>query len=176
MDAGRTSITLAVAATLLAGCLESKPGKPSGYLGDGAAPPSDAAVGRRDAQHEVPPVDGAADAWAGQWNFVDGSSGLNCHGAISVSAAAGFMVITPAPSGDILIVQVNGCSFSFFLDGNTATTEPPDQSCPLWATPIIPQWTLTMQPDGTLQEKLGGQVWMGGEACMISGTSTLMHQ
>jgi hypothetical protein len=170
-------IVLAAAVVTLAACLERKPGKPPGYLGDAATLPPDAgATPRVDAQHEVPPVDGMADKWAGQWNFVDGSSGLNCSGALSIMASAGFMVIEPAPGGDILLVKMNGCSFSFFLDGDTATSDPPDQACPLWMIPTIPYWALTMQPDGTLQEKLGGQIWLRGEACMISGTSTLVHQ
>jgi hypothetical protein len=178
MGTAQRSIALALAAAAVAGCLEKEPGKPAGYLGDAAVlpPGADAGTGRHDAQHEVPPVDGAADKWAGQWNFVDGSSGLNCEGAISVTSSAGFMVITPAPSGDVLVVQMNGCSFTFFLDGDTATADPPDQSCPLWAIPNIPHWSLTMQPDGSLQEKLAGQVWLNGQACMISGTSILMHQ
>jgi hypothetical protein len=93
-----------------------------------------------------------------------------------VLASAGFLVITPAPSGDILSVQMNGCTFLFFLDGDTATKEPPDQACPLWAIPNVPEWSLTMQEDGTLREKLGGQVWVAGERCLISGSSKLVHQ
>jgi hypothetical protein len=174
MNAARRAILLAVATAAMAGCLEQKPGKPAGYLGDAAFLPDAAA--RQDAQHEYPVVDGAADKWAGQWNFVDGSSGVNCSGAISVTESTGSMVITPAPGGDVLVVQMGGCGFTFFLDGDTATSDPPDQSCPLWAIPNIPEWSLTMQPDGTLQEKLGGRIWLNGEACMIAGASVLMHQ
>jgi hypothetical protein len=71
---------------------------------------------------------------------------------------------------------MGGCSFTFFLDGDTATVNPPDQACALWDIPTIPNWSLTMQPDGTLQEKLGGTFWRNGEACIISGGSTLVHQ
>jgi hypothetical protein len=176
MRTARRALAVVFASAAIAGCLEQKPGKPPGYLGNDPSLPDAGAPMRQDAQHEHPVVDGAADKWAGQWNFVDGSSGLNCSGAISVTESKGFMVITPAPSGDILVVAMGGCTFSFFLDGDTATSDPPDQGCPLWAIPNIPSWTLTMQPDGTLREKLGGQVWLRGEACMISGTSTLVHQ
>ena len=113
---------------------------------------------------------------AGQWTFVSGSSGVNCNGTISVTASSGFMTITPAPSGDLLTVQMSGCSFSFFLDGDTAIADPPDQRCAVWAIPNIPVWTLRMQADGTLEEKLGGRIWLNGEACMLSGKSTLMRK
>jgi hypothetical protein len=175
---GRAVTAALLASLALGGCLESSPGKPKGYLGDaGYSPePDGSSTQRRDAVHEFPVVDGAADAWAGQWDFIDGSSGLNCSGTISVTASSGFMNIMAAPSGDLLNVAVNGCSFSFFLDGATATADPPDQRCALWAIPNIPVWTLTLKDDGTLEEKLGGQVWLNGQVCMLSGKSTLMRR
>ena len=33
-----------------------------------------------------------------------------------------------------------------------------------------------MQPDGTLREKIGGQVVISGEICTISGGATLARQ
>jgi hypothetical protein len=32
------------------------------------------------------------------------------------------------------------------------------------------------EPDGTIEEKLGGQVLVNGETCMVSGKSTLRRQ
>jgi hypothetical protein len=167
------------------GCLEATPPPVSGWVYDGAgAVPPDAGASERDldatpadlAPFETDPGDGGAASWAGHWTFVSGSSGVNCGGSFSVTASSGFMVITPAPAGDLLTVQINGCSFTFALVGDTATTAPPDQACAAWAIPTIPIWTLTMKPDGTLQEKVGGQIWLNGQACMLSGTSTLVRQ
>jgi len=165
----------------LAGCLESTPPPVHPYVSDATAfPPADAGrdgdAGAREVDPAAPLADGGAENWAGKWTFTSGSTGVNCGGAISVQASEGFLVITPNATGDGLTVRVGGCSFHFALAGDTATTDPPEQSCANWAIPVIPVWTLTMKPDGTLEEKLGGQVSMSGESCTLFGKSTLTRE
>jgi hypothetical protein len=88
---------------------------------------------------------------------------------VAVTASEGLVVI--APAGDVLSVQQSGCAFTFTVDGDTATMEP-DQVCAAWAIQI-PMWSLTLQPDGSLQETLGGRIWLDGGPCTVSGKSTL---
>jgi hypothetical protein len=161
-----------------AGCLESKPAPVTGSDGDFYDPGPDA--GGPTTRLDAAAVDGAgADAdtaaWAGTWAFTSGGSGLDCDGSFSVSMTTGVLVIAAAQSNH-LTVQSSGCTFAFAVSGDVATTDPPDQACALWAVPTIPIWTLTLRADGTMAEKLGGQVWVDGEQCDVSGSATLARQ
>jgi hypothetical protein len=170
---------LALLAWTVAGCLESTPPAVKSHLGsDGEVilPEPILDAGERDPDasfrdaSEIGP-----DAWAGTWAFVSGSQGIACGNVISVVATSGFLDITPSSSGTQLTVREDGCVFHFTLADVTATSDP-NQACAAWAIPTIPVWTLTMQPDGTLREKLGGRILMNGEVCTISGGSTLVRQ
>jgi hypothetical protein len=183
----RRSVLAAAAAVLVAGCLEAAPPPVASDLGDAGSfdpPPapdggSPGGGGATDAGCGLDAGDaldgGGAAAWAGTWKFTSGSQGLACGGSLSVVAVSGFLDITPSSSGTLLSVVEDGCTFHFDLACDTATVEP-DQSCPAWSVPTIPEWTLTMQPDGTLVEKLGGRIALGGDVCTISGGSTLVKQ
>jgi hypothetical protein len=161
------------------GCLEATPPPVKGYArSDGevilAEPKTDAGASERDPDASFPDAFGP-DAWAGTWTFVSGSQGIACGNVISFVATEGFLDITPSDSGTQLTVREDGCAFHFTLVDATATSDP-DQACAAWAIPTIPEWTLTMQPDGTLREKLGGRILMNGDVCTISGGSTLVRQ
>jgi hypothetical protein len=181
---------LAAVALLGAGCLESTPSPIKSPLGDAgfAQPPPEPSDAGAEVDAELdaelddaapsdaaPASDGGAAAWAGTWIFVSGSQGIACGNALLINAVSGFLDITPSRSGTSLSVTEDGCPFHFALSGDTASVEP-GQACAVWAIPTIPTWTLTMQPNGTLTEKLGGRVAMGGEVCTISGGSTLRRQ
>jgi len=153
---------------------------PPGYLGGDAAffmpPPHEAGVS--DGAGEAGDGGGSdadAAAWAGTWKYTSGSQGNLCGGTLAVIATEGVLDITPSASGTLLTVVEDGCHFVFDLAGDVATEEP-DQPCAAWAITTIPIWTLTMQPDGTLLEKIGGQVDEGGELCTLSGGATLVRQ
>ena len=165
----------AVLAVLASACLEAKPPPAKGYVsGDGAVvvPEPDGGAPSDVAVREVDPDAGAA-AWAGTWQFTSGSQGTHCGGSLAVIAVDGFLDITPSTSGTLLTVVEDGCHFTFDLAGDVATEEP-NQSCAAWAIQTIPVWTLTMQPDGTLREMIGGDVVVGGEICTLSGGATLV--
>jgi hypothetical protein len=163
------------------GCLESTPPALPGYGGnDGEViipePKTDAGASERDPDAALSDAgEVGPDAWAGTWTFVSGSQGIACGNVISVVATSGFLDITPSDSGTQLTVREDGCAFHFTLTDATATSDP-NQACAVWAIPTIPEWTLTMQADGTLREKLGGRILMNGEVCTISGGSTLVRQ
>ena len=156
-----------------AGCLESTPPPVHGLAGADAGPPQSAAGA--DVATDAGPLGDAASAWVGTWAFTSGSEGLLCGGDLSVVTPQGVLAISLAPSGRSLLVQEDGCPFAFTLFGDTATSEP-NQACAAWEVPTIPDWTLTLQADGALAETLGGQVWLDGELCEISGGSTLARQ
>ncbi|HVZ74839.1 MAG TPA: hypothetical protein VHJ20_20800 [Polyangia bacterium] len=173
--AGALALGLAMVAT---GC-DSKPGK-AGYL-----PGFDAFVEDDSGCASSVVVDAGADAdvdasgdagdlsgWAGTWTFVSGSSGVACPDSISAAASAGVLVISASPGGGSLLVSEDTCTFQFSLAGATATSDC-GQSCSAWAIPTIPEWTLTLQADGSLLEHLGGQIALNGEVCTISGKSKL---
>jgi hypothetical protein len=168
---GATRAVLAACALAGVGCLDKTPATSSGYAGE--VPLTDAGVAEVTLGDAL--TDGAVAAWAGTWTFTTGAQGLMCGGSISAGAVSGNLAISASSSGRALIVQEDGCSFVFTLDGETATSEP-NQSCAAWAVATIPTWTLTMQPDGTLVEKLGGDVWLDGVLCQIWGGSTLVRQ
>jgi hypothetical protein len=162
---------LAACALAGVGCLDKTPATPTGYGGE--VPVTDAGVAEVALGDAL--ADGTVAAWAGTWTFTSGSQGLMCGGSISAATESGTLAISASTSGRALIVQEDGCSFVFTLDGETATSEP-NQSCAAWTIATIPMWTLTMQPDGTLIEKLGGEVWLDGQICQIWGGSTLVRQ
>jgi hypothetical protein len=168
---GATLAVLAACALAGPGCLEKAPPASGGYAGE--QPPTDAGVA--DVALGDALTDGTVAAWSGTWTFTSGSEGINCGGSLSAGAVSGNLAISASPSGRALVIQEDGCSFVFTLVDGTATSEP-NQSCAAWTVPTIPLWTLTMQPDGTLLEKLGGQVWLDGQPCQISGGSTLVRQ
>jgi hypothetical protein len=165
------------------GCLGVEPSSSGTRLGDAAVvvPDPDASA-EPDASVsdvaavEVDPADAGLAAWTGTWAFTKGSSGVNCAGTISASTMTGVLSIEPGASANHLTILESGCSFSFALAGATATSDPPGQSCAVWSIPTIPEWTLTMKSDGTLTEKLGGEVAIGGSACLVSGMFTLVRQ
>jgi len=164
-------------ALLGAGCLESKPAPVNQHVPEAGTPPPADAGFEDDADPDAPTFgDGGAAPWTGTWMFVSGSQGLNCSGTISVTGTEGFLSIGPDTTGRALTVVEDGCSFRFTVAGDTATKNPSGQACAKWAIPVIPQWTLTLQSDGTIEEKLGGQVLVNGETCMVSGKSTLRRQ
>jgi hypothetical protein len=113
-----------------------------------------------------------AQAWAGTWTFVSGGSGVACPDAISAAASMGTLTIQAASGGGALTVSEDACTFHFTLAGDTATSDC-GQACSAWEIPTIPIWTLTLKPDGTLEEHLGGRIGLNGETCTISGTSKL---
>jgi hypothetical protein len=175
-----------LASLLAAGCLEKTPPHSQGYLPDsggvfgagacpdaGATPPdaSADAAATDDADASVDAADDAG-AWAGTWTFVSGGSGVACPDGISNAASMGKLTITASASGSGLTVAEDACTFHFTLVGDTATSDC-GQSCSAWAIPTIPIWTLTLKPDGTLEEHVGGRIGLNGETCTISGTSKL---
>jgi len=166
---------LVVLALCAGGCSSTPAAK--GYLDDSGVfvpPTPDASV--TDDAGEGGAVDGGDPAaWAGTWKYTSGSQGNMCGGSLAVVATEGFLDITPSASGRLLSVVDDGCTFVFDLAGDVATEED-NQSCSAWAIPTIPTWTLTMQSDGTLREKIGGQVVIGGEICTLSGGATLARQ
>ena len=164
-------LVLAACALAGAGCLEKTPAAATGYGGE--QPLMDAAVAEVALGDAL--ADGTVAAWTGTWTFTSGSQGLFCEGSLAVTTVSGVLQITASPSGRALDVQEDGCPFVFTLDGATATSEP-NQSCAAWTVATIPIWTLTMQPNGALVEKLGGDVLVDGEVCQISGGSTLVRQ
>jgi hypothetical protein len=97
-----------------------------------------------------------------------------CGASFVVEATEGFLLITSSADG--LTVTEDGCSFRFAVAVDVATQTPPGQPCANWAIPVIPEWTLTMKPDGTLEERIGGRVSVGGESCTIGGKATLRRQ
>jgi hypothetical protein len=157
-----------------AGCLEDTPPPPrqhdSGIVWPDAGAPEDAG------EAEVaPPGDGGTEAWAGTWQYVSGAAGVTCGGSLSLEGVEGYLLIEAASFNGLTITS-DGCMFRFLLSGETATKTPPGQACAKWAVPVIPEWTLTRQPDGTLEEKLGGAISQGGQSCTISGRATLRRQ
>jgi hypothetical protein len=172
---GRGALLLLVAIVAI-GCVERTPGHASGYFDTDSAvfePPPDG--GASDSIDAGDWLDGGGDAWAGTWAYVSGSQGLACGGSIAITATTGSLQITPAPTVPSLTVIDDGCTFRFDVVGSVASSQA-DQSCSAWAIPTIPTWTLTMQPDGTLREVLGGRLYRGGEICTISGGGTLARQ
>jgi hypothetical protein len=168
---------LVAGAALAGGCIDEASPPPikrvedAGFVPqDGGPPGEDAAV-----DPDGPIGDGGIEAWAGSWRFSAGSQGVTCGGSISVMGVEGFVLITPSGPRELTLVE-DGCSFRFTVVGDTATKNPAGQGCAKWAVPVIPVWTLTMQPDGTLEERLSGSVTLNGEPCTIGGRSTLVHQ
>jgi hypothetical protein len=160
---------------LCAGACSSTPAA-KGYLDSGVfIPPTPDTSANDDADQDGPVDDANPAAWAGTWKYISGSEGNLCDGSLAVVATEGFLDITPSASGRLLSVVDDGCHFVFDLAGDVATAED-NQSCNAWAIPTIPSWTLTMQPDGTLLERIGGQVVVGGEICTLSGGGTLARQ
>lgn len=174
------ALLLGALAASYAGCTEATPPPVKSPFGDGevvqppptedAGTPSDVACAS-----DSGAVDGGAAAWAGTWKYVSGSQGDMCGGSLAVIATEGFLDITPSASGTLLTVVEDGCHFVFDLACDVATEEA-NQPCAAWAIPTVPIWTLTMQPDGTLREKIGGQVVVGAEVCTLSGGATLVRQ
>lgn len=173
----RPVVSLLVA-LFAAGCLEETPPPPKGHVEDAGSVPRDAAPvdgGAQDSDGSPLSLDGGIEDWVGTWKFVSGSMGLTCGGSFSVQGVEGYLLIEVAGT-DGLTVTEDGCTFHFAFAGDTATLSPSGQACPKWAIPVIPEWTLTMQRDGTLEERLSGSVTSGGETCTIGGRATLQRQ
>jgi hypothetical protein len=144
----------------------------SGANAEGGAAPDGGPNDDGDAGGDAAGAVTVAAAWAGTWTFVSGGSGVSCPDGISNAGSMGVLVIKESPQGGSLLVSEDACTFHFTLAGDTATSDC-GQSCSAWAIPTIPIWTLTLKPDGTLVEHLGGRVPLNGETCTLSGTSKL---
>lgn len=173
----RAAVLLTGVAPLVA-CLEETPPPPkqhdSGIVFPDAGAP-DLASGDGGEGDLPPPGDGGTEAWAGTWQYVSGAAGVTCGGSFTLQGVEGFLLIEAA-SATTLKITSDGCPFRFVVSADTAFKAPASQACPKWAVPIIPEWTLTMKADGTVDEKLGGTVALGGESCLVSGRATLRRQ
>jgi hypothetical protein len=160
------------------GCVEKAPGHAPRPFGDAAVfepPDAGASDDADDSTDAGSGPDGGAAAWVGTWKYQSGSQGIACGNSISVVAVSGGLDIMVQGGGSTLTVREDGCAFLFDVKGWVASSEA-GQSCSAWAIPTIPTWTLTMQPDGTLREKLAGRLYMNGEVCTISGGAVLVRQ
>jgi hypothetical protein len=172
-------VALLSVAWLGAGC-SLRTGGSNGYLGPDAedwAHPAKRDGGGDDFDADVDGDDGddgdaSRAAWAGAWQYYKGASGYSCGVSFLAVASEGTLLVVAAGRG--LVVQRDGCSFDFSVAGNVATARP-DQVCEAWVVQV-PDWSLTLKADGTIDEAQGGRVWLDGMPCTVSGHSSLRRQ
>jgi hypothetical protein len=175
-------VALLSAAWLGVGCSLRVEGN-NGYLGPDAedwAHPAKRDGGGDDVDEDVDEdadvdgnqVDASRADWVGAWQYYKGASGYSCGVSFLAVASEGTVLVAAAGRG--LVVQRDGCSFDFSVAGNVATAKP-DQVCEAWVVQV-PDWSLTLKADGTMDEVQGGRVWLDGMPCTVSGHSSLRRQ
>jgi hypothetical protein len=125
-----------------------------------------------------------AQRYLGTWSFTSGADNVSCPSGTTAASLKGNVTITRAADGSLLVLDPEGCDFTYALDGDHATTK--SRSCS-FAVPELGQGvtaaatydTITLfTSDGkSLDDSFSGTVVYtsssGSLDCVFNGDATL---
>lgn len=130
---------------------------------------------------------GAADPahrYVGTWSFASGTDNVSCPNGASTTKLTGSVTIKPASRGGLLVLDAEGCNFTYALDGEQAKAS--GKSCS-FAVPELGQGvtaavtydaiTLFTSDGKSMTDAFSGRVVYHAAAgaldCVFNGNATL---
>jgi len=125
-----------------------------------------------------------AQRYLGTWSFASGSDNVSCPNGTTAAKLSGNVSIKRATDGSLLVLDPEGCNFTYELDGDAAKAS--GRSCS-FAVPELGQGvtaavtydaiTLTTSDGKTMDDTFSGTVAYSSSSgtldCVFSGTATL---
>ena len=125
-----------------------------------------------------------AQRYLGTWSFASGTDNVSCPNGTTAAMLGGNVTIKRATDGSLLVLDPEGCNFTYELDGDAAKAS--GRSCS-FAVPELGQSvtaavtydaiTLTTSDGKTMDDTFSGTVAYSSSSgtldCVFSGTATL---
>jgi len=130
---------------------------------------------------------GAADPaqrFTGTWSFASGSDNVSCPNGTTAAKLTGNVTVKRATDGSLLVLDPEGCNFTYALDGTSAKTKGSSCSFPVpelgqgvTAAVTYDSITLATSDGKSMDDDFSGTVAYTSSAgtldCVFSGTATL---
>ncbi len=125
-----------------------------------------------------------AQHYLGTWSFDSGTDNVSCPNGTTAAKLSGNVTIKRATDGSLLVLDPEGCNFSYELDGDRAKTSGRSCSFPVpelgqgvTAAVTYDAITLATSDGKTMDDSFSGSVTysspQGALDCIFSGTATL---
>lgn len=122
--------------------------------------------------------------WLGTWAFASGDDNVSCPNGATATKLTGSITVKPATGGGLVVLDKEGCNFTYALDGEQATTSAKSCSFPVpelgaGVTAAVTYDTITLATsDGkSMRDSFSGRVAYkastGTLDCVFSGSATL---
>ncbi|MCU1276836.1 MAG: hypothetical protein JWM53_382 [bacterium] len=125
-----------------------------------------------------------AQPYMGTWMFASGTDNVSCPNGSSATKLSGNVTIKRATDGSILVLDPEGCNFTYALDGDRAKTSGrscsfavPELGAGVTAAVTYDTITLATADGKSMDDTFSGTVVYnastGALDCVFSGTATL---
>jgi phage-related minor tail protein len=125
-----------------------------------------------------------ADRYMGTWMFASGTDNVSCPNGASATKLTGNVTIKRATDGSLLVLDPEGCNFTYALDGERAKTSArscsfavPELGAGVTAAVTYDTITLATSDGKSMDDTFSGTVTYnastGALDCVFSGTATL---
>ena len=125
-----------------------------------------------------------AQRFTGTWSFASGSDNVSCPNGTTAAKLTGNVTVKRATDGSLLVLDPEGCNFTYALDGGSAKATGRSCSFPVpelgqgvTAAVMYDAITLTTSDGKTMDDSFSGTVVYtsssGSEDCIFSGDATL---
>jgi len=125
-----------------------------------------------------------AAPYTGTWSFASGTDNVSCPNGTTSTQLTGNVTIKRATGGGLVVLDPEGCNFTYDLDGAHASTRAQSCSFPVpelgqGVTAAVTYDTITLDTDDgkTMTDTFSGTAVYTSSAgsldCIFSGTATL---
>ena len=125
-----------------------------------------------------------AQRYLGTWTFASGADNVSCPNGTNAAKLSGNVTIKRATDGSLLVLDPEGCNFTYALDGDRAKTSArscsfpvPELGAGVSAAVTYDTITLATSDGESMDDSFSGTVVYnastGALDCVFSGTATL---
>jgi hypothetical protein len=125
-----------------------------------------------------------ATPYLGTWSFASGTDNVSCPNGTTAAQLTGNVTIKHATDGSLLVLDPEGCNFTYALDGDSAKTSArscsfpvPELGAGVTAAATYDTITLTTSDGKSMDDTFSGSVVYNASTgmlnCIFSGTATL---
>ncbi|HEX6837737.1 MAG TPA: hypothetical protein VF334_14255 [Polyangia bacterium] len=125
-----------------------------------------------------------AQPYLGTWSFASGTDNVSCPNGTSATKLSGNVTIKRATDGSLLVLDAEGCNFTYELDGSSAKASGRSCSFPVpelgqgvTAAVTYDAITLSTSDGKTMDDTFSGTVAYSSSSgtldCVFSGSATL---
>lgn len=125
-----------------------------------------------------------ADRYMGTWSFASGTDNVSCPNGTTAAKLTGNVTIKRATDGSLLVLDPEGCNFTYAMEGDRAKTSArscsfpvPELGAGVTAAVTYDSITLATSDGKSMDDTFSGTVVYnastGALDCVFSGTGTL---